>query len=222
MDESLSELTQIHDIQTEMENQVVWKTKSLEYRREREGTLRSLESHAASYTTLGRSTVALLKDFTAETKSPFMVPEIVDRLAAMLDYQLDALAGPKYQNLRVKEPEKLKFSPRDLLSDILQIFLNLSDQEDFVKAVAADERSYREELFENAATIATSKNLKTDREMDQLRLFVSRVEVAKTAFRAEEDLGEVPDEFLGKSTPLPFLCSVLKAIHRPSDGDRNA
>ncbi|KAG1779352.1 ubiquitin elongating factor core-domain-containing protein [Suillus placidus] len=73
MDKSLSELTQIHNIQTEM------------------CALCGLERHASGYTTLGRSTAILLKDFTAETKGPFMMPEIMDKLAAMLDYNLNAL-----------------------------------------------------------------------------------------------------------------------------------
>jgi ubiquitin conjugation factor E4 B len=198
MNESLSELTQIHTIQTEMEDTAVWSSKPPEYRREREQTLRQLEQHASGYTTLGRSTVALLKDFTAETKAPFMMPEIVDRLAAMLDYNLDALVGPKCQDLIVKDPEKLKFSPRMLLSDILQIFLNLSDQEAFVKAVAGDGRSYRRELFQRASDVARRRSIKTEEERQRLRLFVEEVEIAKAAIAAEEDLGEIPDEFLGE------------------------
>jgi len=197
MNESLSELTQIHDIQTEIDNTAVWSTKPLDYRREREQTLRQLEQHASGYTTLGRSTVALLKDFTAETTTPFMMPEIVDRLAAMLDYNLDALAGPKCQNLVVKDPEKLKFSPKALLSDILQIFLNLSDQEDFVKAVAGDGRSYRKELFERASSIAKDKALKSSSDLETLSLFVAKVEVAKAALKEEDEIGEIPEEFLG-------------------------
>jgi ubiquitin conjugation factor E4 B len=197
MNESLSELTQIHDIQSEMENTAVWSTKPLDYRREREQTLRQLEQHASGYTTLGRSTVALLKDFTAETTTPFMMPEIVDRLAAMLDYNLDALAGPKCQNLVVKDPEKLKFSPKTLLSDILQIFLNLSDQEDFVRAVAGDGRSYRKELFDRASSIARDKALKSSSDLETLSLFVAKVEVAKAALKEEDEIGDIPEEFLG-------------------------
>lgn len=197
MDESLSELTQIYNIQTEMENQAVWASKPLQYRQEREGTLRQLERHASGYTTLGKSTVGLLRDFTAETKIPFMMPEIVDRLAAMLDYNLDALVGPKCQELKVKDPEKYKFRPRELLSDILQVYLNLSDQEGFVQAIAGDGRSYKPELFERAAGIARRKALKSETEISKLLSFVSRVEEAKAALDAEDDLGEIPDEYLG-------------------------
>ncbi|EEB98380.1 hypothetical protein MPER_02122, partial [Moniliophthora perniciosa FA553] len=197
MDESLSELTQIHDIQTEMDNNEAWLAQPQEYRREREGTLRSLERHASSYTTLGRSTVELLKLFTAETKAPFMMPEIVDRLAAMLDYNLVALAGPKYQTLKVREPEKLRFEPKTLLSDLIQIFLNLSSEKEFVRAVAGDGRSYSREIFERAEGIAKRAGLKTETELAKLREFVEKVEVAKSTMEEEDDSGEVPDEFLG-------------------------
>jgi ubiquitin conjugation factor E4 B len=214
MDESLSELTQIHNIQVEMDDKETWDSKPVEYRREREGTLRSLERHASGYTTLGRSTVELLKVFTAETKGPFMMPEIVDRLAAMLDYNLQALVGPRCQDLKVREPEKLKFDPKALLTDIIQVFLNLSDQKEFIQAVAGDGRSYTKELFDRAEGIAIRKKLKTETEIESLRIFVAKVEEAKATIEAEDDLGDVPDEFLGAS-PNKSALRLLRYLSDP-------
>ncbi|KAJ6508731.1 ubiquitin elongating factor core-domain-containing protein [Mycena sanguinolenta] len=205
MDESLSELTQIHTIQQEMDDQAAWNARPAQVRREREGTLRTLERHASGYISLGRSTVELLKVFTAELKTPFMMPEIVDRLAAMLDYNLHALVGPKYRDLEVRDREKLKFNPKALLSDIIQVFLNLSDQEEFVKAVAGDGRSYSQELFDRAAQTALRRTLKTEAEVEQLRVFVAKVEECRLNMEAEEDLGEVPDEFLD-----PLMVTVMR------------
>lgn len=198
MDESLSELTQIHNIQTEMRDQTTWAARPAQHRRERENTLRGLERHASSYTTLGKSTVELLKDFTAETKVPFMMPEIVDKLAAMLDYNLEALVGPKCGELRVREPEKYHFDPKQLLSNIVQVYLNLSDRDEFARAVANDGRSYKKELFERAIERARRMALKSEPELEQMQLFVVKVEEAKVVIEAEEDLGDVPDEYLGK------------------------
>lgn len=207
MDESLNELTQIHNIQTEMRDQTAWAAHPVQYRRERENTLRGLERHASSYTTLGKSTVGLLRDFTAETKAPFMMPEIVDKLAAMLDYNLEALVGPKCGDLRVKEPEKYHFDPRQLLNDILQVYLNLSDQDEFARAVANDGRSYKKALFDRAIERARRIPLKSESELEQMALFVAKVEEAKATIEAEDDLGDVPDEFLGR-------LSLLKRISR--------
>ncbi|KAF9030215.1 hypothetical protein BDZ89DRAFT_1091648 [Hymenopellis radicata] len=204
MDESLGELTQIHNIQVEMDDPS-WNTQSTEHRREREGTLRQLERHASGYISLGRSTVELLKVFTAETKAPFMMPEIVDRLAAMLDYNLVALVGPKYQELRVRNAEKYRFNPKTLLSDILQVFINLSDQDEFVQAVANDGRSYSKEVFASAEAIAIRRGVKVEAELELLRQFVVKVEDAKASMDAEEELGDVPDEFLD-----PLMFTVMR------------
>ena len=196
LDESLSKLTEIHTIQKEMKNHEEWAARDPAERKEREEHLHTLEGHAASYTTLGKSTVGLLKTFTAEAKAPWMSPELVDRLAAMLNYNLDALAGPKAQSLHVEHAEKYRFEPRVLLSDILQVYLNLSEQPEFVQAVAGEGRSYRKELFERAAGIAFRKTLKSEAEIEQLRLFVVKVEETKALIEIEDDLGEIPDEFL--------------------------
>ena len=197
MDESLNDLARIHNIETEMGNAHEWASKPLQYRREREAALQSLEVHASGFILLGRLTVDLLKEFTAKAKSPFMMPEIVGKLGAMLDYNLEALAGPKCRDLKVKNPEKYRFDPRALLSDIVQVFLNLSDEEEFVRAVAEDGRSYKKELFDGTAEILIKRGLKTDNEIAKLLAFARKVESLKTTL--EEDLGDVPDEFLGTS-----------------------
>jgi len=216
MDESLSDLQQMHNIQVEMDDKESWARQSAEHRRERETSLRTLERHAGGYISLGRSTVELLKVFTAETKEPFMMPEIVDRLAAMLDYNLVALVGPKYQELKVRDPKKLRFDPRALLSDMIQVFLNLSNQPKFVEAVANDGRSYSKELFKSAADIALRRTLKTVTEVEQLRAFTEQVEIAKASIEAEEDLGEIPDEFLGLF-PLIVCENIANGVlHRPT------
>jgi len=205
LDESLSKLAEIHGIQLEMRDQEAWATKDPNERKEREEYLRSIEGQATSYTTLGKSTVGLLKEFTAETKAPWMSPEIIDRLAAMLDYNLMKLAGPECQNLKVENVEKYRFNPKQLLSDILSVYLNLSDQPPFIQAVASEGRSYKKEVFERAAGIARRRSIKTEDEIERLRSFVVKVEEAKAMIEMEEDLGEIPDEFLD-----PLLFTVMR------------
>lgn len=45
----------------------------------------------------------MLQYLTAEVVEPFMVTEVVDRLAAMLDYNLAQLVGPKCTELKVRD-----------------------------------------------------------------------------------------------------------------------
>lgn len=199
MDETLSDMGQIAAIQREMDNTAIWDAQTAEYKKEKEKTLRNLERMASSYCSLSRSTVELLRTFTAATKAPFMLPEIVDKLAAMLDYNLDALVGPKCSDLKVKDMEtKYHFSPRKLLTEFLYTFLNLGQEEEFIRAVARDGRSYRKELFFKAMGVCTKFALMSSPEIEKIGQFVVRVEEMIVTIEAEEDLGEIPDEFTGK------------------------
>lgn len=139
----------------------------------------------------------MLGYMSAEVVQPFMVDEIVDRLAAMLDYNLAQLVGPKCTELKVKNPQKYHFQPRQLLSELINIYLNLQTPT-FVQAVARDTRSYRQEYFSKAASILQKYSLKSSDDIASLKKFVDQVEYAvKHEAQEEEELGEVPDEFLG-------------------------
>ena len=199
LDESLGKIAEIHKIQAEMANKVEWDAREQTERQEREAHLRQTEGQATSYVTLGKSTIELLKLFTAEVKTPWMEPEIVRPLAAMLDYNLDILTGPRSKDLLVEGKDKYRFNPKQLLSDILAVFINLSAESEFVKAVASDERSYKKEIFEKAAGIALNKALKSSEEVEKLKIFIIKVEESKASMEIEDDADDVPDEFMGES-----------------------
>ncbi|RIA98699.1 ubiquitin elongating factor core-domain-containing protein [Glomus cerebriforme] len=202
LDESLTKLTELRNIQNEMDNTDEWNRKTQQQRQERENLLRSLERQATSYMALGNETVHMLEYMTSEAAEPFLTPQIVDRLAAMLDYNLNSLVGPRCTELKVKNQEKYRFQPRTLLQQLITIYLNLCKSKEFIQAVARDGRSYRKELFSKAANILMKYSLKLDRDVKVLENFVNDVEeVIKKEAAGEEELGEVPDEFLD---PLIF------------------
>lgn len=50
---------------------------------------------------------------------------MVDRLAAMLNFNLQQLCGSKCKNLKVKNPERYTWEPKRLLDQLTSIYLNL-------------------------------------------------------------------------------------------------
>ncbi|WFC99121.1 RING-type E3 ubiquitin transferase [Malassezia yamatoensis] len=206
LDDALDKLSELHNKQLQMEDSSTWESFSFDERREHETHMRSIESQIRSDLGLGHEFLRLLINFTEETSDAFMTPEIVDRLAAMLDYNLEMMVGQRCQELRVRDPKKIGFEPRTLLKEILSVFLNLSDQERFAKAIARDGRSYRPELFSRAASIAQRHMLKSPSDIDRLAMLVDRVEKLKQVdTEEEEDLGEVPDQYLD-----PLLATLMR------------
>ena len=64
----------------------------------------------------------------------------------MLNYLLDKIAGPKCIELKVQNPEKFSFKPKELLSLTSDIFLKLSAHAAFAPAVIRDGRSYNPQV----------------------------------------------------------------------------
>ncbi|EPS43221.1 hypothetical protein H072_2789 [Dactylellina haptotyla CBS 200.50] len=201
LDESLSKLSEIHRLQIELET-IATDTTDSRARAEQERLLLSNEHHATTYVSLANETVLMVKMFTAAVPDAFVSAELVHRLASMLDYNLAALVGPKCSNLRVKDPKKYRFDPKTLLSEMISIYLNLGARPDFIRAIAADGRSYSPELFTRAYGILAKFGLKSPEELLHLKNMSDAVVSAKREDeQGEEELGEIPDEFLD---PLLF------------------
>lgn len=139
----------------------------------------------------------MLKLFTDALAGPFTMPEVVQRLADMLDYNLDAMVGPRRRNLRVDNPEQYGWRPQELLSDLVDVYLNLAQKESFHLAVARDGRSYKQSNFDTAMSFMKEWGFKSSEQIAAFKALTDAIATAHAAdAQAEEDLGEIPDELM--------------------------
>ncbi|CAO1622459.1 unnamed protein product [Parajaminaea phylloscopi] len=215
LDDAFEKLLELHRKQQEIDDTATWNERSPEERTETESHVQSIQGQIRNMLDFGNEFLRLLIDFTARTKDAFMTPEIVSRLAAMLDYNLDLLVGPRCTELRVKDPARVHFEPRHLLRQILSVYLNLASRDEFVKAIAADGRSYRKEIFHKACGVAEKYILKSPVELEELGDMVSRVErVLQEEREEEEDLGEIPDDYCD-----PLMATLMRnPVRLPTSG----
>ncbi|PVU91111.1 hypothetical protein BB561_004564 [Smittium simulii] len=125
LDESLTKLTKIKSLESgtfsiSSEDQSTNQTNIQQ-------ELQSAEREASSYVTLAHETVHILSVLTRLVPGPFRSDSIVLRFAAMLNYNLCLLAGPKCRDLKVNNMvERFQFRPKIMLSEILSVYLHLS------------------------------------------------------------------------------------------------
>ena len=201
LDEGLSKLIEINKLQKDLESPFLLTPEpQTPDRREQEQLLSTTERQATSYISLAYETVSLLNKFTAFVPDAFVYPEVVDRLARMLNYNQNVLTGDKCNNLKVKDPSKYRFKPKELLSMIVDIYLNLRKEGGFILACARDGRSYRREVFMKTIAILKKYSFKGSSEIEKFEKFVNAVETAKQQDEeSEEDLGDIPEQYLGMS-----------------------
>jgi len=203
LDESLSKLVEIRKIQLERDDIITWSQQDPETIREKEQQLRRTKKQVGTYLLLSNETINLTHLLSRDVGDHFLREELVERIANMLNYFLDKLAGPKAQDLQVEDPEKYNFKPNELLGKISDIYVHFSHcsnsaiVEQFCKCVAGDERSYSEEVFENTVNKLKSENIRDEGRIKELKAFAVKVKKFASQKRDdEESLGDIPDEFL--------------------------
>ncbi|KAL7421849.1 Ubiquitin conjugation factor E4 [Cryptotrichosporon argae] len=201
LEESLAMLSKINSLRTQQADQAAWDAMPQTERDDIQSQLRQAESSAPFHTHMGRDHIKLIRDFTFTAKEAFLAGEIVDRLAASLDENLANLVGPRMQDLKVSDPDRFSFKPKDLLAAIAQIYLNLGENTEFIRAVANDGRSYSKALFERFVRVLRHRAIMTETEVAMVEAFVGRVEDMRATIEVEDER-EVPDDFLVMKDPV--------------------
>ncbi|EGV62419.1 Ubiquitin conjugation factor E4 [Yamadazyma tenuis] len=205
LDETFNELNSIHNFQQEIKRRQGGQPGDEQEFGSTDDLLKNLQSSekkAESYMGLSNKTMELFKLFTKHVPRGFMLPELVDRLAGMLDYNLEAMLGPKASNLKVEDPTKYHFNPREILQSLCEVYYNLAHEPEFVKAVARDARSFNVNWFYKAERILSTKTMTDSKTISRLVEFAKNAEKQRLEDENDElELGEIPDEFLD---PLMF------------------
>ncbi|KAJ8258890.1 hypothetical protein COCON_G00179020 [Conger conger] len=195
LDESLESLKRIHEVQEEMKNKEQWDQLPRDQQQSRQSQLTQDERVSRSYLALATETVDMFHILTKQVQKPFLRPELGPRLAAMLNFNLQQLCGPKCRDLKVENPEKYGFEPKKLLDQLTDIYLQL-DCARFAKAIADDQRSYSRELFEEVISKMRKAGIKSTIAIEKFKLLSEKVEeiVARNS-QSEIDYSDAPDEF---------------------------
>ncbi|KAH6885763.1 ubiquitin elongating factor core-domain-containing protein [Thelonectria olida] len=193
LDEALTKFPKIRALERQLEDQSL----SADDRQKKEEEHQTLANQATSFMQLANETLEMMKLFTEAMGEAFTMPEIVSRLASMLNYNLETLAGKKAgAELAVANKDKYHFRPIQLISDIVDIYLNLGSSTVFIEAVAADGRSYKPEVLDRVSQILVKKHQKDVADIARWDKLKAKFVDAKLVIdQAELDLGEIPTEF---------------------------
>ncbi|GAB4827333.1 E3 ubiquitin-protein ligase pub1 [Ancistrocladus abbreviatus] len=199
LDESLNKILELKELESEMSNTVEWERRPAQERQERTRLFHSQENIIRIDMKLANEDVSMLAFTSEQITAPFLLPEMVERVASMLNYFLLQLVGPQRKSLRLKDPEKYEFRPKQLLAQIVNIYVHLArgdKQSVFPAAISKDGRSYNDQLFTAAAVVLGGIGEDGRIIQEFVELGAKAKAAASEAVDAEAALGEIPDEFL--------------------------
>jgi len=205
VDEALSKLKEIRDVQNEMADEAAWNRIPQRQRMQRQQTLSQDENHARYFMQFTNEVLHMLRYLSSapDMAVVFMLPELAGRVASMLNYFLSQLVGPKSTELKVREPEKYFFQPKKLLLEIATTMTQFAGYKEFAEAIVRDQRSFNISNMRKAVRVLSSGGPPT---MPTAQLVVLEglctrcVEAQGEMVDEEEELGDIPDEYLDELT----------------------
>ena len=94
LDEAMKKLPEVRQAETDMQDDAAWAARPPRERQERESDVSTTRRHLRSNLTLAMVHVRMMGYTSREIAHPFLRSEMVERVAAMLNYFLLYLAGP--------------------------------------------------------------------------------------------------------------------------------
>jgi ubiquitin conjugation factor E4 A len=195
--EGLLNLEKIKTSQDQLEQDNIEKNLERAQRTEIETQLKQMIQMAKFFNFMSLKTIQTLRMLTSEIKSIFCSEALADRVATMLNDFLLHLVGKKQRKqLKVKNFEEVEFKPKEVVSVICDIYLNMGTEIEFCKAVCKDDRSYSKDLFQSAIQVLEQIGGNAE-VISQFSALSSKIEEIAEQQRSDDlNFDDAPDEYL--------------------------
>jgi ubiquitin conjugation factor E4 B len=200
LDEAFTKLAEIKDKETRRD----------ELAADAQRLLAQTERQCESLLLLGAASLDLLAALAGaeSVRCTLLRPELLPRLAAMLNFNLVLLAGPRCAALKVRDPGRYRFNPRALLGSLLDVYLSMGGCDVFVRAVGEDERSFSTRLLDATLSIMRRTGM-AEEKIASFEAFCAAVQNAARRGLVTANGGESGEEGAEDAIPDDFLDPIL-------------
>lgn len=135
----------------------------------------------------------------------FIKNDFITNLSNFLNYSLNIFASPLGNELKLKNLSDYDFNPKFILGALLSVYSAFYDQEEFIRCVVKDERSYKYENFNRAKNLVENTGkiiIEANDFNNYLKFFDKLKEVEKKLKEEEINFDDAPDEFCDQLTAL--------------------
>ncbi|CAF4018984.1 unnamed protein product [Rotaria magnacalcarata] len=208
LDEGLIYMKKLRTHQ-DMKDSDQWNNMPEMQRQELENTFKSNGQYARYSNIMGIKTLIILNMITQYIQFIFCHPTICERLAAMLNYVLQHLVGPKRRDLKVRGINEYLFDPTKFVTKVTDIYLNFSRYDQFCVAVSNDGMSYNDQLFPQAIEVLQRIKYPPERIAEFQKLSERVKTINAEQKQADDAYDDAPDEYLDPITSILMSDPVM-------------
>lgn len=221
LQEALETLPAVQDLERAVEAAGGWEGLSPQDRAEKRSAMERHQRTLQSDFALADIYLKTMRDTSEDPQVAFRFfdVQVRDRQARILDFFLRYLTLPsERRRLKLKEPDKYGWRPRELITSLAAIHVNLFrvNREEWAAAVASDTDYYGKapEIFDHLISVLTSIGGGGPAELGDLRALADSAGRVAAVAEEEEAYEDVPEEFED-----PLSCRLMKDPVRLPSGN---
>ena len=165
--EGLLNLGEIKNHEEMKDDPQLWGSLGEEERQQAEQHYHDESRKAKMNMQLSNMVIQLLAQVTKNCPDFFVSSDLGEKFSQAVNFCLDQLTTQKGLKFKIKSPERFHFEPKELLINLIAMYVNMGHLEKFRQNCVTDARSYSDETFEKAVSIVASskKNVQVDPEI---------------------------------------------------------
>jgi ubiquitin conjugation factor E4 B len=150
---------------------------------------------------MGKDTLKILRMLTEMTPMTFDTDDWRKKFAQVINYYAQKLSTKNFKTYKIDNAKKLGLHPLQMISDLVNIYINISEYDSICKEICADDRSYSDDLLIDLGKTASKHNLITQEKLSQMENLINKlIEMQNTKEEMNKLMEDLPDEFVCQLT----------------------
>ncbi|CAD8174467.1 unnamed protein product [Paramecium pentaurelia] len=185
LDECLSRMKKMKNLESQQQNM------------EQQQEYFKLQQELKTFTTFLQEYYKNIQVFSEVQPEAFLTDEIRDKLANNLNYTLEQLNGKQAIQYKIQSLESVKFDPKLIMGNVIELYINFSQNEKFLMQVVKDDRCFSIELFQVTINLLDKHKIIPYERIQQFRdLIFKLLEYEEKQKIINQLPDDVPEEFL--------------------------
>ena len=171
---------------------------------------------------MGKDTLKILRTLSEMTPSTFDTEDWRKKFSQVINYYAQKLSTKNFKMYKIDNAKKLGLHPLQMITDLVNIYINVAGFDGICKEICDDERSYSDDLLIDLGRTSKKNNLLSEDKLTQMENLINKlIELQNEREEMKRLLEDLPDQFQCQLT-YDFMRDPVKLPNSDTIVDRKS
>ena len=145
---------------------------------------------------MGKDTLKILRMLTEMTPDTFDTEDWRKKFSQVINYYAQKLSTKNFKMYKIDNAKKLGLHPLQMITDLVNIYINVASYDGICKEICDDERSYSDDLLIDLGKTSKKHSLLTEDQLTRMENLINKlIELQNAREEMKRLLEDLPDDY---------------------------